>query len=219
LERIGSGVAVALFPAGDAETRGKDRAGAWEGLPPGAVGRALRAVRHGVVDVRDRWQAHAELGAAGLAQAGLRDDDTLSRGQRCGALAGVEAVSDDVGVASVMSLEKTLQGGAACAWCGCEGWPLGEKLAEDGGVVVVKSWQDMRNVVFQGTGETSRGAHVVATEAAAGFAEWCAGTPRGALGLQGRELIAMREQECELELGIRGVVLGVAGCEGFTVPC
>jgi hypothetical protein len=51
------------------------------------------------------------------------------------------------------------------------------------------------------------------------FDELFEGTHRGALGLQGRELIAMLEQEFELALGISGVVLGVAGCEGFTVPC
>jgi hypothetical protein len=32
LELIGRGVAVAWFPEGDEETRGQDRAGAWEGM-------------------------------------------------------------------------------------------------------------------------------------------------------------------------------------------
>jgi hypothetical protein len=32
LALIGRGVAVAWFPEGDAETRGQDRAGAWEGM-------------------------------------------------------------------------------------------------------------------------------------------------------------------------------------------
>ena len=218
LELIGRGVAVALFPEGDEETRGKDRAGSWSGSQSGEVGMALSAVRNGVVEGRDRVQDHAELGDEGLDQEGSGDDDTLIRGQRCGALDGVEALIDDVGVASVMSMEKTLQGGAACELCCLEGWPLGENIAEDGGVFVVKPLQDMRTIVFQGTGETIRGAHVVAHEASTMFDAWFAGTHRGALGLQGRELSAMLEQEFELELGISGVVLGVAGCEGFTVP-
>jgi hypothetical protein len=47
---------------------------------------ALGALRNGVVEVRDRLQDHAELGDEGLDQEGIGDDDTLIRGQRCGAL-------------------------------------------------------------------------------------------------------------------------------------
>jgi quercetin dioxygenase-like cupin family protein len=179
---------------------------------------ALSAMRHGVVDVRARWPDHAELGDAGRDQEGMGDEETRSHGQRGGALEGVAAVSDDVGVATVMSLGKTLQGGAAGAWGGLEGGPRGEPLAEEGGVVVVHPWQDRRQVVFQGTGETLRGTHVVAHEAAARVAAWCEGTQRGALGLQGRELIARRAQAFERERGLRGVVLGVARCAGFPGP-
>ena len=51
------------------------------------------------------------------------------------------------------------------------------------------------------------------------FDELFEGAHRRALGLQGRELIAMFEQEFELELSVGGIVLGMAGCEGFTVSC
>jgi hypothetical protein len=187
-------------------------------MKDGDVGMALGAWRHGVVDVRERWHEHAELGDEGLDQEGIGDDATRIRGQRCGALDRLEALSDDVGRAYVMGTEKPLPGGAACELCGLAGWPGGETIAADGGVLVVKPWQDMRTVVLQGTGETSRGAHVVAHEAAAMFDAWFEGTHRGALGLQGRERSAMLQQEFELERGVGGVVLGVAGCEGFTIP-
>jgi hypothetical protein len=49
------------------------------------------------------------------------------------------------------------------------------------------------------------------------FDEWFEGAHRRALGFQRRELLAMFEQEFELELGVGGIVLGRAGCEGFTV--
>jgi hypothetical protein len=179
---------------------------------------ALGAWRNGVVEVRHRLRDHAELGDEGLDQEDIGDDDTRIHGQRCGALDRLDALIDDVGIAYVMSPEKALQGGAACELCGLEGWPLGENIAEDGGVFVVKPLQDMRTVVFQGTGETIRGAHVVTNEAAAMFDAWFEDTHRGALGLQGRERIAMLQQDFELELGVGRVVLGVAGCEGFTIP-
>ena len=65
---------------------------------------------------------------------------------------------------------------------GLEGWPLGEEIAEDGGVFVVKPWEDVREVVLQGTGEAIREAYVVAHEAAAMFDELRGGTHLGALG-------------------------------------
>jgi hypothetical protein len=43
------------------------------------------------------------------------------------------------------------------------------------------------------------------------------GRHRGALGVEGLEFVAMREQELKLEFGISGIVLGVAGREGFAV--
>ena len=49
------------------------------------------------------------------------------------------------------------------------------------------------------------------------FDEWCEGTPRGALGVEGRELVAMREQELTRPCDVRGIVLGVAGREGVAV--
>jgi hypothetical protein len=44
------------------------------------------------------------------------------------------------------------------------------------------------------------------------------GTHGGTLGLQGLELITLLEQAFQLELGVRGIVLGVAGGEGLAIP-
>ena len=41
---------------------------------------------------------------------------------------------------------------------------------------------------------------------------------RGTLRLEGLELVAMDEEQCELECGIGGGVFGPAGCKGFTIP-
>jgi len=58
---------------------------------------------------------------------------------------------------------------------------------------------------------------VVADQTAAMFDELFEGTQRGALGVAGLECVAMREQELKLEFGVSGIVLGVAGREGFAV--
>ena len=41
---------------------------------------------------------------------------------------------------------------------------------------------------------------------------------RGTLRLEGLELVAMGEEQVELECGIGGVVCGPAGRKGFTIP-
>jgi hypothetical protein len=134
-----------------------------------------------------------------------------------GALDGLDALVDDVGVAHMMGAEEALEGGAARQLGGFEGRPLGEEIAEDGGVFVVEPLEDVREVVLQGTGKAIREAHFVAHEAAAMFDEVLEGTHVGALGVEGVEFVAMREQKLTLEFGVRGVVLGVAGGEGLTV--
>ena len=47
----------------------------------------------------------------------------------------LDALGDDAGLHMVLAKEA-LQGGAACQMDRFEGWPLGEKVAEDGRVFV-----------------------------------------------------------------------------------
>jgi hypothetical protein len=49
------------------------------------------------------------------------------------------------------------------------------------------------------------------------FDELFESTHRGALGVEGLEFVARREQELKLKFGVSGIVLGVAGREGFAV--
>jgi hypothetical protein len=171
------------------------------------------------VDVLARVHGPAELAAEGLGQERLGDADALRGGQRRGALDGLAALSDAVGVADVRRPETALQGSAAREWCGLERWPWGEHSAAAGRVFVVNPVQDMRTGVFEGARETLREAHVVAHEAAALCDEWCEGAHRRALGFQRRELIAMCASECELELSVGGLGRGMAGCDGCTGSC
>ena len=139
-------------------------------------------------------------------------------GQGCGTLDGLDALVNDVGVAHLMGVEEAREGRAARELNGFEGRPLGEEVAEDGGVFVVEPLEDMREVVFQGTGEAIRETYFVADQTTAMFDEWFEGTYGGALGVEGVEVVAMREQELKLEFGVSRVVLGMAGCEGLPVP-
>ena len=71
---------------------------------------ALGALRNSMVEVLDRVQGHAELADEGLDQEGIGDDDALIGGQRHGALDGLEALIDDVGVADVVRRGKSAPG-------------------------------------------------------------------------------------------------------------
>ena len=124
---------------------------------------------------------------------------------------------DDVAIAHMMGAEEALQGRAARELGGFEGRPLGEKVAEEQGVFVLKPLQDVREVVFQGTGEAIGEAHFVADHTAAMFDEWVKGTHRGALGGEGLKCVAMLEQEFKWQFGVRGIVFGMTGREGFAV--
>jgi hypothetical protein len=179
---------------------------------------ALGAVGNGLVESLDRLQSHAELGHKGLDQEGIGGDDAFIGGQRRSALDGVEALGDDISVAHVMVAAEAFQARASRQLYGLEGRPLGEEVAEDGGIFGVEPLQHMREVVFQGTGKAIREAHVVLDQAAAMFHELFEGAHGRTLGLKGLELIAMREQEFKEEFGVRGVVLGLAGGEGLAIP-
>jgi hypothetical protein len=178
----------------------------------------LGTLRHGVVEVCHGVQGHSELGDEGLNQEGMRDGRyTLSGGQRCGTLAGLDARVDDVAVAHVMGAEEALQGRAARELGSFQGWPWGEKGAEQQGVFVLKPLQDVREVVFQGTREAMGEAHCVADHTAAMCDALRTGMHRRALGVQGLQCVAMLEQEVKLECGVRRSVFGMAGREGFAV--
>src|SRR5215475_14620454 len=72
--------------------------------------------------------------------------------------------------------------------------------------------------VLQGTGQALGAPDFVTDYAAPRFDELGEGAHRGTLRLERWELVAMSEQQCELEGGVRGGVLGPARREGFAIP-
>jgi hypothetical protein len=168
-------------------------------------------VGNGLVELLDRLQRHEELGHKGLDQEGIGGDEAVSGGPRRRALDGGEALGDDLSVAHVMVAEAAFQGSASRQLYGREGRPLGEEVADDGGIFVVEPLQYRRNVVFQGTGEAIRAAHFVSDQAAAMFDEVFEGAHGRTLGLKGLERIAMLAQEVKEAFGVGGVVLSLAG--------
>jgi hypothetical protein len=217
LARSSGGVAFAWCADGGAEAGSQDGTSTWQGVKPGEGRRALGVWRHGVVEGVDGWQGDAELADQSLNQEGRGSDNARIGAPWGGALDGLEALVDAVGGAPRMGAAEALEGGAARQLGGLEGRPVGEEVAEEGGGLVVEPGEDMRAVVRQGTGQAIREAHVVADQTAAMFDQWFEGTHRGALGLEGLELVAMRAQELTREFRVRGIVLGVAGREGFAV--
>jgi len=72
-------------------------------------------------------------------------------------------------------------------------------------------------VVFEGTGQAVGEPPCVADEALAMFDELREGAQHRALGGERRELVAVFEQQLDLELGIGGVSCGMARGERFAV--
>ena len=117
-----------------------------------------------------------------------------------------------------MRTEEGFEGGTARALHRLEGRPATQEVAEDRGVFLLKPVQHVREIVLEGTGEAVGDPHFVADHAAPVFDELGEGAHGGALRLERLQLVAMGEQQFELECGVCGVVFGPAGREGFAIP-
>ena len=127
-------------------------------------------------------------------------------------------VVDDVGSAHVGAPEEAFQGGAAGELRGFEGGPAAEDVAKERRIFLGKPLQDLWKVVFERTGQAVCATDCVTDEAPAVFDELGEGTPGGAVGPQGLELVTVCEEECDLEFRVGGVVFGSAGGKRFAVP-
>jgi hypothetical protein len=96
--------------------------------------------RQGVVEGSAGVPGAAELTDQRLHQGGRGGDDARLAGQGGGALAGLAALVDAVGVAPMRGAAAALEGGAARQRGGCERRPWGEDSADEGGVLVVAPW-------------------------------------------------------------------------------
>jgi len=213
---LGRGDAFPLCTEGHEEAGSTNGPSAWHGVTHGEVGMVLGPWCDGVVEVGHGLPRDAELGDEGVHQEGVGDADPCIGGQRHSTLDGLKARRDDVGRAHVVGTEEALKGGAPRELGGCEGGPAAEEVAQDGGVLLLKPLQDMRQGVFEGTGQAMRQTDCVADQAPAVCDELRQGAHRRALGGEGGELVAVCEEEFDLEFGIGGVVFGPAGSQRFT---
>ena len=177
----------------------------------------LRALCDGFVKVGNGLQGDPELGDEGVHEEDIGGDDAVIGGQRLGALDGLDAGGDDVGRAHVVGTEEAFQSGAACELHGFEGGPAAEEVAKEHGIFLLKPLQDLREVVFEGTGQAVGQTDFVADQATAVLDELRQGAHGGALGAQWCELVAVFEEDLDLEFGIGGVIFGTAWGKRFTV--
>ena len=117
-----------------------------------------------------------------------------------------------------MRTEEGFEGRTAGELSRFAGRPATQEVAEDCGVFLLKPLQHMREIVLEGTGQAVGEPYFVADHAATVFDELCEGAHRGALWLERLQLVAMGQQQFELEFGIRRVVFGPAGRKGFAIP-
>ena len=169
------------------------------------------------IEVCNHLQGDPELGNEGLHQEGIGRDNACIGGQSCGMLDGPEACGDEVGRAHVVFTEEGLKGGAACELRRFESGPAAQEVAKERRIFVVKPLQDLGEVVFERTGQAIGETDFVAHEATTRLNKLRQGAHGGALGGEGGKLVAVFEEELDLECGIGGVVFGTAGGKRFTV--
>jgi hypothetical protein len=218
LEFVGGGKAFPLFAKGDEEAGGKNSPSPWQGVKQREVGMVLGALCDGFVEVGNGLQGDPELGDEGVHEEDIGGDDAFIGGQRSGALDGLDAGGDDVGRAHVVGTEEAFHSGAACELHGFEGGPAAEEVAKEHGIFLWKPLQDLWEVVFEGTGQAVGQTDFVADQATAVLDELRQGAHGGALGAERGELVAVFEEDLDLEFGIGGVIFGPARGKRFAVP-
>ena len=217
LECVGGGKAFPLFAEGDEEAGSKNGPSPWQGIKQREVGMVLRALCDGLVEVGNGLHGDPELGDEGVHEEDIGGDDAVIGGQRSGALDGLDAGGDKVGRAHVVGTEEAFQSSTACELRGFEGGPAAEEVAKDRGIFLGKPVQDLRKVVFERTGQAVGQPDFVADQAPAVLDELRQGAHGGALGAERGELVAVFEEDFDLEFGIGGVVFRTARGKRFAV--
>src|SRR4029434_10736090 len=75
------------------------------------------------------------------------------------------------------------------SWAALRGGPAAQKVTENAGIFVLKPWQHLRAIVFQGPGETVRNAHFSPDHVPPMGDELCEGVHGRALRMEWRQLI------------------------------
>jgi hypothetical protein len=217
LEFVGGGKAFPLFAEGDEEAGSKHGPSPWQGVNQREIGMVLSALCDDIVEVGNGLQGDPELGDEGMHEEDIGGDDTVIGRQRSGALDGLDAGGNQVGRTHVVGTEEAFQGSATRELGSFEGGPAAEEVAKDRGIFLGKPLQNLWKVVFEGTGQTVGQTDFIADQATAVLDELRQGAHGGALGAEWGELVAMFQEDFDLEFGIGGVIFGPARGKGFAV--
>jgi hypothetical protein len=218
LQCSGGRIPFALLPEGDQEAGRKDGSRAGQGLKQGEIGMTLGVLCNGLIKSLDRVQGHAQLTDEGLDEQGMGGDDALVSGQGSRSFNGVNALGEPISHPHMVVVKEGLQGGPPGQLDRFEGGPTAQKVTENGRIFVLKPLQHVGEIVLERTGEAMGDPHFIPDDAATVFDQLGEGPHGRTLRLQRLQLVAMGEEQFELEFGIGRVIFGAAGRQGLTIP-
>jgi hypothetical protein len=170
-----------------------------------------------LVEALNGFQRDPQLRDQGLYQEGMGEDDALVHRQGQGALDGLKPLMDSVLTSKVMLTQEPLRGAAAGELGGFERGPLTEKVTKQPRLLIGKPLENLRQMSFQGTGQSIGYADPIAHQSTTVFNPLAQGSHVGTLGHQWLEFIPVPKQQFQLELSLAGIVLGSARGKSFPI--
>lgn len=209
---------VVLGTEGHEQARGQSGSGAWkvaEQMSMGMIGKDLLDLE--IVEF-DALAQFLELAGQEAAGQGADRDDGLVSGQGLGVGDAFEAFLDGVGATDIVGLKEGAQGVGPGGFEGDQVGPFEEKGAGHGAEeVLANQFKSLWKIGFEecGQGIGELGAQVDGS--AASLDQSIEFTGLNVVGMPGGELVGMKAEQIQEEVGIGNIVFGPRRAEGLAI--
>jgi hypothetical protein len=95
--------------------------------------------------------------------------------------------------------------------------PWSQQVAKHPRLLLGEPLEHLRKILLQSMGQSIRDPHAVRHHATTMCNQLASGAPLGPLGRQRLELIPVSQEQCKLQLGIGGIVLGPTWGKGWAI--